>query len=165
MNLEERVRRLEDDRAIRDLKARYLRACDLKQPGTVRDCLLPGVRIAYEGFPLFDNREDFVAIYEQMGCQPHIFDIHHGANGVISFSAEDRATGQWALTFHNIDLVGQTITQFGIEYDDVYLRKDNRWWIAETVTRRRSVLIQQVDDAGNAKVIALGDGGPAFAST
>ena len=45
------------------------------------------------------------------------------------------------------------------------VRQDGRWWIAETVTRKKSVLIQQVDDAGNAKVIAMGDGGPAFAST
>lgn len=32
MGIEERLQRLEDDRAIRDLKARYLRACDSKDP-------------------------------------------------------------------------------------------------------------------------------------
>ena len=48
MGIEERLQRLEDDRAIRDLKARYLRACDSKDPETVRDCLLPdGAVIAY----------------------------------------------------------------------------------------------------------------------
>ena len=156
MTLEERVRRLEDDRAIRDLKARYLRACDLKQPDTVRDCLLPDAAIEYEGFPSFANREDFVAIYQQMGCQPHIFDIHHGANGVIEFDGEDRASGQWALTFHNIDLSGRTVTQFGIEYEDNYLRMDNRWWIAKTVSRKKSVLVQQVDEAGSSKIIIMG---------
>ncbi|MBL0022872.1 MAG: nuclear transport factor 2 family protein [Sphingomonadales bacterium] len=69
MGIEERLQRLEDDRAIRDLKARYLRACDSKDPESVRDCLLPtGAVIAYDGFPPFDNRDDFVAIYSQMGC-------------------------------------------------------------------------------------------------
>ena len=94
MTIEERLQRLEDDRAIRDLKARYLRACDGKDPETVRDCLLPAVRIRYDGFPPFDNREDFVSVYRQFGCVPGIFDIHHAANGVIAFEHTDRARGQ-----------------------------------------------------------------------
>ena len=69
------MQRLEDDRAIRDLKARYLRACDSQDPDAVADCLLPDVRVRFEGFPPFDNRSDFVAIYRQFGCAPGIFSI------------------------------------------------------------------------------------------
>ena len=131
MTLEERLQRLEDDRAIRDLKARYLRACDTKDPDTVLDTLAPkGAVIAYEGFPPFDNRDDFVAIYRQMGCTPDIFDIHHAANGIISFESDSRARGQWSLYFHNSNLAGRTLTQMGVEYDDVYVKEDGRWWIA-----------------------------------
>lgn len=162
MTIEERLQRLEDDRAIRDLKARYLRACDGKDPETVRDCLLPAVRIRYDGFPPFDNRDDFVSVYRQFGCVPGIFDIHHAANGVIAFEQADRARGQWALTFHNINLAQRTITQFGIEYDDVYLREGGRWWIAETASRRKSVLVQTVDADGIARVAALGESDAAF---
>lgn len=162
LTIEERLRRLEDDRAIRDLKSRYLRACDGKDPDTVRDCLRPDAAIRYDGFPPFDNREDFVAVYRQFGCVPGVFDIHHAANGVIAFDGEDRATGQWALTFHTINLAQRTITQFGIEYDDVYLREDGRWWIAETASRRKSVLVQAVDEAGQMRVIALGESDAAF---
>lgn len=162
MTLEERLQRLEDDRAIRDLKARYLRACDGKDPATVTDCLLPQARIRFEGFPPFDNREDFVAVYRQIGCAPGIYDIHHAANGVIEFDGPDRATGQWALTFHNIDLAGQRITQFGIEYDDAYLRQGGRWWIAETSSRRKSLMVQEVDEAGIPRIIDMGESGAAF---
>ena len=157
MTLEERLQRLEDDRAIRDLKARYLRACDAQDPDTVRDCLLPEALVNYEGFPPFDNREDFVAIYRELGCAPGIHDIHHAANGIIAFTSPDRATGQWALLFHNINLSERMLTQFGIEYDDVYLRRDGRWWIAKTVSRKKSVLVQMVGEDGSAKVIAMGD--------
>lgn len=158
MGIEERLQRLEDDRALRDLKARYLRACDTKDPEAVRDCLLPqGAVIAYDGFPPFDNRDDFVAIYAQMGCGPGIFDIHHGANGIIRFDNEDRATGQWSLFFHNINLEAKTLTQMGVEYDDVYIRQDGRWWIAETRTRRLSCLIHSVDDAGRPTVAVMGE--------
>lgn len=162
MTIEERLQRLEDDRAIRDLKARYLRACDGKQPDTVRDCLLPDSAIRYEGFPPFDNREDFVAVYRQFGCVPGVFDIHHAANGVIDFPEADRATGQWALTFQTINLAQRTITQFGIEYDDVYVREGGRWWIAETASRRKSVLVQEVDAQGAVRVVTLGESDEAF---
>lgn len=162
MSLEERLQRLEDDRAIRDLKARYLRACDSKDPETVRDTLLPDARVNFEGFPSFDNRDDFVAIYRQFGCVPGVYDIHHAANGVITFDGPDRARGQWALTFHNVNLTHRTLTQFGVEYDDVYERRDGRWWIAQTASRKKSVVIESVDDAGNTRVIAMGEDTNAF---
>ncbi|MGB5076222.1 MAG: nuclear transport factor 2 family protein [Sphingorhabdus sp.] len=163
MTLEERLQRLEDDRAVRDLKARYLRACDLKQPEVVRDTLLEdGAVIEYEGFPAFRNRDDFVSIYSQMGCAPGIHDIHHAANGIISFESPQRATGQWSLYFHNINLATRSLTQMGVEYDDVYVKQDGRWWIAETRSRRTSCLIHAVDDAGNATVSVMGDAPAAF---
>lgn len=156
--IEERLARLEDDRAIRDLKARYLRACDLKDPEGVRGALLPrGAIIAYDGFPAFDDRDAFVSIYAQMGCAPGIFDSHHGANGVITFESETRATGQWSLAFHNINLAQRTLTQMGVEYDDVYVKQDGRWWIAETRSRRISCLIHGVDADGAATVRVMGD--------
>ncbi len=158
MGFEERLQRLEDDRAIRDLKARYLRACDTKDPEGVRDTLLgTGAVIAYEGFPPFDNRDDFVAVYAEMGCAPGIFDIHHGANGIIMFESSERATGKWSLYFHNINLAAKSLTQMGVEYDDVYVKQDGRWWIAETRTKRLSCLIHSVDDAGQIAVSVMGE--------
>lgn len=163
MTVEERLQRLEDDRAIRDLKARYLRACDCKDPETVRDCLIPdGAVIAYDGFPEFDNRDEFVSIYVQMGCAPGIFDIHHGANGVIEFENATRARGKWSLLFHNINLTSRTLTQMGVEYDDVYVKENGRWWIAETRSRRHSCLIHNVDDAGNATISVMGEAPETF---
>jgi hypothetical protein len=163
MTLEERLQRLEDDRAIRDLKARYLRACDTKDPDTVRDTLMPvGAVIAYEGFPPFNNREDFVAIYAQMGCAPGIYDMHHAANGIITFESATRAQGQWSLFFHNINLAGRTLTQMGVEYEDIYVKDAGRWWIAETRSRRTSCLIHSVDADGTAAVNVMGDPPAAF---
>ncbi len=157
MTLEERLQRLEDDRAIRDLKARYLRACDTQNPEAVAECLVPEVAVRFQGFPDFDNRDDFVAVYRQFGCIPGVFDIHHAANGIVTFETHDRASGQWALSFHNNNLAQRTLTQFGIEYDDVYVKRDGRWWIAETVSRRKSALVQTVDQHGNARVTAMGE--------
>ncbi|WP_374527064.1 nuclear transport factor 2 family protein [Novosphingobium sp.] len=162
-SLEQRLQRLEDDRAIRDLKARYLRACDAKQPETVRDTLLPdGAVIAYDGFPEFTDRDAFVDVYAQMGCAPGIFDIHHGANGHITFESDTRARGQWSLLFHNINLASRSLTQMGVEYDDIYVKQDGRWWIAETRSRRLSCLIHAVDEDGLARVTVMGEAPSSF---
>ncbi len=155
--LEKRLARLEDDRAIRDLKARYLRACDAKDAETVRDALLPeNAVIAFDGFPPFAGRDAFVDVYREMGCAPGVFDIHHGANGVITFESDESASGQWSLLFHSINLANRTLTLMGVEYDDRYAKQDGRWWIAETRSRRTSCLIHSVDEAGSAKVSIMG---------
>jgi len=49
-DLESRIARLEDLRAIEMLKWRYLRACDRKQPDVVRACFVPDAVIDYAGF-------------------------------------------------------------------------------------------------------------------
>lgn len=156
-SLASRIQELEDERAIRELKARYLRACDLKDVEGVRDTLLPkGAVVDFEGFPAFDDREPFIAVYREMGCAPGIYDIHHGANGVIAFEGPDAATGRWSLLFHNVNLGARMLTQMGVEYEDRYLRREGRWWIAETRSRRTSFLSQTVGDDGALKVVAMG---------
>lgn len=157
-SLEERLARLEDDRAIRDLKARYLRACDGKDLSGIRDTLLPdGAVIAFDGFPPFAGRDAFVDVYRQMACVPGVFDIHYGANGIITFETAERALGQWSLLFHSINLSNRTLTLMGVEYDDRYVKHDGRWWIADTRSRRHSCLIHSVDDAGVASVTVMGE--------
>ncbi|MEM8695981.1 MAG: nuclear transport factor 2 family protein [Pseudomonadota bacterium] len=156
--LAERVAQLEDERAIRDLKARYLRACDLKDVDTVRDTLLPdGARIEFEGFPLFEDREPFVQVYNEMGCAPGIFDIHHAANGVIALTGADTAEGRWSLLYHNINLTERTLTQLGVEYADRYVRQDGRWWIAETRSWRNSMLVESFDETGARTITVAGE--------
>ncbi|MCA0210987.1 MAG: nuclear transport factor 2 family protein [Proteobacteria bacterium] len=158
MEMEDRLQRLEDDRAIRDLKASYLRAADTKDVEAMRACFTADAMIAFDGFPVFTDREAFLSVYRDMACAPGIFDIHHGANGVVVFDGDGRATGRWSLLFHNINLAARSLTQMGVEYDDVYIRgTEGRWRIAETRSRRLSALVQRVDDSGRATVTAMGE--------
>ena len=53
--------------------------------------------------------------------------MHHAANGIITFDSATRARGSWSLFFHNINLAGRTLTQMGVEYDDVYVKDGDRW--------------------------------------
>lgn len=162
MTLEERMTRLEHDRAIRDLKMRYLRAADGKDCEAMRGCFTADARIAFEGFPEFDSADAFVAIYREFGCAPGIFDIHQGGTGIISITGDDSATGWWPLYFHNINLAQRTLTQLGVEYEDHYILRDGRWWIAETRSWRKSCLIQTVDETGAATTTAMGEAPASF---
>ena len=147
---------LEDREAIRALKSRYLRACDLKQVELVRDCFAEGpVRIAYENFPEFDNRDAFVAVYEQMACNGGVYDLHHATNWEIDLTGTDSATGKWSLNFRTILTGPRQVVRLAVEYDDLYARRDGRWWIVETVSHVTSMLTEQIGDDGSVTVIAL----------
>lgn len=160
-SLEKRVQQLEDIAAIKDLKARYLRACDLKQPDVVRDCFdADKVVIDYEGFPPFDSRDAFAKVYEGMACNPNIVDIHHAANPEIEITGPDSAKAKWGLYFQNINVSGRTCIQMACEYRDEYVKKNGRWWIKKSQSRRTSFLMQQFDDSGKPTVLSFGNEGP-----
>ncbi len=60
MNLEQRLERLEALEAIRQLKHRYLNACDLKDVEAIRACFATGeVLIDYGPLGVFKDREPF----------------------------------------------------------------------------------------------------------
>lgn len=156
--LASRLAALEAREEIRELKARYLRACDLKDLAALRDTLLPdGAVIAYEGFPPFDDRDAFVSVFEQMACVPGVHDMHHAMNSVVEFSSPDEAKGQWSLHFKSVIAAQRTIITMGVEYADRYVRRDGRWWIAETRTTRPLCLIEQVGPEGQPSYVALGE--------
>ncbi len=57
--LQQRLQHLEDMQSIQALKARYLRACDQKQPNAMRECFAEhGAVIEADGFPAFTDREE-----------------------------------------------------------------------------------------------------------
>lgn len=157
-DLAARLAALEDKEAIRLLKARYLRACDLKQPEEVRDCFLPtGVRIDYQNFPEFTDRDAFVEMYASMACNGGVYDIHHATNWDIELTGADEARGKWSLNFRTILTGPRQIVRLAVEYDDVYRRQDGRWWIAESVSRVTSMLTEQVGEDGSITVLALAE--------
>lgn len=155
--LQARVARLEDIDAIRQLKARYLRACDLKQVEGVRDCFPTGpIRIDYQGFPLFTDRDAFVDTYREMACRGGVYDMHHATNAEIELTGPDAARGLWSLNFRTILLETSSVTQLVVEYEDIYRRADGRWWIAETTSRIVTFMSEEIGEDGFAHYVAWG---------
>lgn len=157
-DLAQRLAVLEDKEAIRLLKSRYLRACDLKQVDAVRDCFAPGpIRIAYQNFPEFTDRDAFVAVYEQMACQGGVYDLHHATNWEIELTGADSATGLWSLNFRTILTGPRQVVRLVVEYEDRYARADGRWWIVETVSRVTSMITEEIGADGSVTVLALAE--------
>ena len=141
LNLEQRVAQLEALEAIRQLKHRYLNACDLKEVETIRDCFASGpVLIDYEAVGRFEDRDSFVELYASLACQPQVRDSHHGANPEIELIDHEHARGRWALGYFNLDAETGMTRRLGVVYDDAYRRVDGVWKIVQTRSRILSVV-------------------------
>jgi hypothetical protein len=132
-----RVQALEAIEAIKKLKAHYWYSCDQKQVEAVRDCFYDGeVVIDYDG-PVgrVTHRDGLYEVFRDVGCQPHIVEIHHGGPPQITIVDADHATAIWGLTYHLLDTQAQRLNVVGGYYDDEYVRIDGAWKIRSAVFR------------------------------
>ncbi len=159
-SVELRLQRLEDIEAIRQLKARYFHACDRKDVAAIRDCFSAGaIQIDYGAIGRFSQREDFLAVYEQMACHPHIIDMHHGQNAQIQWQSATSASAVWDLYFFQANTETGVLTQLAGHYEDRYAKQDGRWVITATEFRvTSSVILQQVE--GVMKLLHMGSAVP-----
>lgn len=131
-----------DKQAIRELKYRYLNACDDKSPEQVTACFAPGpVNINFGHIGQFANREDFVAVFVALGCHEHIVDMHHAENMLVEMTGADTARARVGLRFHSINTQDKTTVQLGGFYEDEYRRIDGEWLISASTFNVRSALI------------------------
>ena len=149
MSMEERLQRIEVEferlRAIEDirqLKARYLNACDRQDPEAVRDCFAEGeVVIDMSYFGHCRSRDEFVdGIYVPRGCHDHVLDMHHCANPEIEIIDSDNARGTWSLNYRNINTQDSTLTLMSALYHDEYRRAAGEWKVSRSRTEYRTVL-------------------------
>ena len=158
---EQRLFRLEAIEAIRQLKARYFHACDTKQPDIVRDCFAAGdIDLQYGRIGNFTDRDQLVAIFEELACHEHIVEMHHGQNPQIEILDETSARATWGLYYYLIDTRQQAVTQLAGFYDDGYVLQDGQWRISKSHYRVTSSQLLDLSD-GLARVIFAGASAPA----
>ena len=142
-----RLQRLEDIEAIRQLKARYLHACDRKQIDTIRDCFADGpVLIDYGAIGCFQHRDDFLRVYQEKACHPQVIDIHHSHNAQIQWHSAAEASATFDLFFYQIDTRTGTLIQLGGYYDDALRSVDGEWKISRTRFVVTSTLVNAVSN-------------------
>lgn len=132
--LAQRLNRLEAIQAIKDLKLRYLSACDKKQPDVMRDCFADGeVWLDYGPVGCFKHRDELIDLYTKAACNDHVLDLHLGGNPQIELVDENFARGSWGLLFFQLDTSAKRVMQMGGYYADEYRRFDGEWKITRCV--------------------------------
>ncbi len=141
-NLQRRLEHLEAIDAIKQMKARYLNACDRQDPEAVRACFAKGeVIIDMSYFGHCSNRDEFVDdIFVPRGCHDYVLDMHHCSNPEIEILDECTATGVWGLNYRNINTRDQTITMLSAVYHDEYRKIDGQWKVSRSRTEYRTVI-------------------------
>jgi hypothetical protein len=163
MDVEERLRRLEDIEEIRALKSRYFHACDRKDVKGMRECFKDGAcYIDYGVVGTFDNADALAKVFKEIGCHDHMVELHHGMNPLIELVDSTRALGQWKLHYFLINTKDSTVTQLGGYYEDEYQVVDGAWKISRTRFVATSTLVLGTADA-MARVVFAGRAPPAAA--
>lgn len=141
---------LQDIEAIRQLKFRYLNACDEKQPEVVAGCFMSGpIALDFGHIGHFTTREDFVDTFVALGCHDHIVDMHHAQNPIVEINGPDTANAKIGLVFYSINTQDKTRVQLGGHYLDEYQRVGEQWLISASRFIVHSVLIR--DFSGDAE--------------
>ena len=146
--LEQRIARLEAIEAIRRLKHRYLRACDLKEPDTFRDCFVARGAVVDYGPRMgrFEDADGIADVFRRVALERvdgayNVLDMHHGLQDVIDVLSETAATGAWTLRFRQVDRRAGVERVSAIEYDDRYEVEDGQWRIRSCHVRTLWTLV------------------------
>lgn len=160
-DVERRLQKLEDAEAIRTLKARYLFSCDRKDTAGMRACFADGkIHIDYGVVGSFDNADALVQLFSEIGCHPHMVELHHGINPQIEVQDAARARATWSLHYFLINTQAKSLTQLAGYYEDEYRKHDGAWKITSTRFVATSTLALDYSE-GVAKALFAGGTLPA----
>lgn len=148
--LAQRCARLEAIEDIKQLKARYLNACDRQDPEAVRACFAEGqVIIDMADFGHCSNRDEFVdGIFVPRGCHDHVLDMHHCTNPEITLLDAQHARGVWGLNYRNINTEQRTLTLLSAMYHDEYRKEHGEWKISGSRTEYKTVMVCRYEPGG-----------------
>lgn len=130
MTLEERITRLEDIEALRQLQARYQRCLDTRDFDGIADCFTDDIVSAYDdGHLAYEGKEAVVRFLKKVMTldMPSTHLIH---GGEFAFDDNLHATGKWYLEDHLehkkflVKLHGAAI------YDVAYRKESDEWRIS-----------------------------------
>lgn len=152
--LTERVADLERVQRICELKYRYWRSCDAKDPDAMRACFArSGARIEYGPMGSYDDADGLVAVFTAIALRRledgrwAVLDMHHGMHPEITVHDATHATGRWTLHFRQVDVTGGTERVSAGEYADEYVVEDGHWVIAATTFTPRWTLSRPLGEA------------------
>lgn len=136
MDIETRLRRLEDIEAVKQLKYRYCAACDADYDCDRLAALFTKDAV-WEGgeFGVYTGRE---AIREFFAGAPKLiaFAVHYVTNPIVEIDG-DRATGEWFLWEPIVFSQGKRAMWLAATYHDHYRREKGQWLFERVALKLR----------------------------
>jgi hypothetical protein len=134
MDLDARIRRLEDLEAIQRLKHRYWRCLDLKLWDDLAGCFTDDATADYgEGRYRFAGAEAILGFLRgALGEASGSVTVHHGHHPEIELTGATTARGTWALYNYLFNVAQKRSVRIGAYYDDRYVKLAGGWKIAHT---------------------------------
>jgi hypothetical protein len=123
--------------AITRCKYRYLRCLDQKRWDELAECLTPDCTAAYSGGKYaFTGREAIVDFVRRTMGREDFLSSHRCSHPEIDLVSSTEASGTWALD--DTVIIGEydLIVHGAAFYEDRYVKRDGRWFIAHTGYRR-----------------------------
>jgi hypothetical protein len=129
LDIERRLRRLEDIEAIKQLTYRYWRHLDLKQWDDMRHCFVPEATACYSSgkYELTGAGAIVDFLSRSLGESSGSVTIHQGHHPEIELLAGDRARGTWALYNYMFNVPQNRGIRIGAYYDNRYVRRAGEW--------------------------------------
>jgi hypothetical protein len=156
-DLESRVAALEHINAIKEVQYRYWHCVDRQMLDDVKDCFIDnGAVIEMEGVAPCKTREEFVAVLKAQGGKPGFLSLHTGNNPAIKITGAVHAQGTWDALFVAVDVADRLTYQLTGQYDNRYVKRNDRWYIQVQKFRQTSLLIKQIAEDGTEKVVTFG---------
>ena len=145
-NISARIESIQAVNDIKNLKFKYLNACDLKKPNDILGCFdSKKVYIDFEDFGIFSSAQDMVEKYKLYSCHPHLIEQHSGKNQIIKLLSNNEASGFWSLSYSLIDTLKNFSLNITGTYEDLYVLDDNKnWLIKKTIFKKRSSLYKSL---------------------
>lgn len=126
--LVDRIRRLEHIEAIKQLKARWWFACDVRDIDGMRACYDESNFLIDFGFiGQFTDMDAFIAVFKSLACHPTHVDMHHGTSPEIALTGPDSAVGRWRMRFQLLETEKQQVQLMSGYYEDEYVRLGDEW--------------------------------------
>lgn len=138
MNLEDRIRRLEDIEAIKQLKARYCDVCDdMHNPGRIASLFAEDGVWESPDFGQAHSHAEIRKLFE--GFRDNFsFSQHNIMNPIIEVDGE-RATGVWYIMGPWTQTADGRAIWMTARYDDDYVKIDGEWKYQHLRARVRMV--------------------------
>jgi len=120
---------LREIEAIKRLKAKYFRCCDLHLFDELEECFTENVVARYHsGQYAFDGR-DALMRFLRAAFAPTMLTVHHGHTPEIELTSPTTAVGIWAMQDICIDVAAGTTLRGAGYYRDEFVKVDDQWKI------------------------------------